>query len=551
MNRFLIVLCLVSAYGCADKVTSRGSKGQLVIDSQILNIPQRNRLASLSPDGAHVAYDFYTDGRDVVRIRNVVSGEETEFYLDNVDLRSPNWAPDGESILISARQNGVSRQLQYFPDSGESKYLTPPGMSASRGDWHPDGTKLAYVNNSSGNYDIYIFDIKTGLSSRITDNTGSEYWPSWSPSGDAITFYNTWNEWTNLAVVDVATGEISELTTNTHEDYRPVFSSDGQGLYFMSDRWEGLGIGYYDFATGQIRNVAPEINHADYVTVLGDGTGVFHALQLLSSAYESNSDGTIVTIDPQEADRTKPALNPDKSLLVYAAWRDDARQIFSYNLETSEVKQITDTRHLYDSPIFTSDGRLWALRSGGDFVHSRLGLLDFETGQFTQIDDSPSTRYPVSCGAHIYFLSADVGYQDNMTLTEFDYANRSTRPVSDEPLNRSGITCGPGNTIIGSSVVEGDLELVTVDIASGRTERVLALPGDQLDPELSVDGGEIVFATRESNAYSIATHVLGTDEVKIITTEPGVYRYPIWLEHGAVLWVKETASTRWVISKFE
>ena len=234
---FAMTLVLASCAGPG------ANKSSVKLDSVLIEIAQRNRLASLNPDRTRLAYDVFEGGRDVVRIKNLVTGEEELLTIEGLNLKAPKWSPDGNGILMHGVRQGAVQLVQYLTDVRKYEYLTSPERSASRGDWHPTGRKIAYVSNIDGNYDIFVLDLEEQLHHKITDNPGNEYWPRWSPDGEAITFYHSWNEWTNLAIADVATGRVENLTNNQHEDYRPAFSSDGQGLFFSSDRWDDGGIG--------------------------------------------------------------------------------------------------------------------------------------------------------------------------------------------------------------------------------------------------------------------------------------------------------------------
>ncbi len=529
-----------------------GQPSRVKIGNIVIEIPQRNRIASLSPDGALLAYDIFENGQDLVKIRNLNTEQEKVLSLEGMNLKAPKWSPDGGSILMHGITQDAVQLVQYIPSTGKFVSLTRLEQSASRGDWHPDGRKIAYVSDVSGSYDIFVLDLETQRHSKITTNPGNEYWPRWSPDGAKIAFYHTWNEWTNLAIVTVATGRVEGLTDNEHEDYRPIFSMDGGALYFLSDRWNDGGIGYYDLETDEVANIGPGIQDADYIIPLSDGSGLFHALQIIRNTYEISRHGTRSEIQSGEGDRSGIALTPNGDRLVYAAWHENSRQIFSMNLDGSDIKRHTDTRHHYASPFYTQDGALWVLRSGGDYQHSRLGVLDLDSGEYVEKDDSPSTRMPAACGDHIYFLSSNVAYQSTMTLFELDYRTGAKRRVTDRSIEVGGIDCAPDGRILAAIDFDGDVDLAMIEPKSGNVTRFLELEGTQIDPAVSPDGGRIAFATRDGNYFQVAVvDRASPDSVSNISADAGQHRHPVWLSDDALIWVKEQASTRWVISTFE
>ena len=222
------------------------------------------------------------------------------------------------------------------------------------------------------------------------------------------------------------------------------------------------------------------------------------------------------------------------------------------DLDGGNVQQHTNTRHLYAHPFYTPDGALWVLRSGGDYAHSHLGVLDLSSGIYVERDDSPSTRMPVACGGFIYFLSSEVAYQSHMTLFELDYRDGSRRKVSEQAIEVGGLGCLPDGNILASMTFDDDVDLAVINAKNGDAERYLDLEGEQFDPAVSPDGGRVAFATRDDGDFEIAVvERAALENVTELTASDGRRRRPVWLSDDQLIWVNERASIRWVISKFE
>ena len=207
-------------------VRAEGSAEPVALLQPTFDIQQ----ASLSPDGSQIAFVSNRDGpldlfvmqRDGSGVRNLTRDSAVQIV--------PSWAPDGKSLVYSARPAGQGRTytlhridlatgatravLQDFSGTQMSPSMHPAGgkiMFASSGVVHivnPDGSgltplalpassggaristtgRLAFHATTDGKSDIWVAAADGSDPRRLTTAPGDEQMPSWSPDGRTLAF---------------------------------------------------------------------------------------------------------------------------------------------------------------------------------------------------------------------------------------------------------------------------------------------------------------------------------------------------------------------------
>ena len=205
--------------------------------STVAHSPGFGISASVSPDGAHLAYVAlppnagWSDSAQLWALE-IASGTAT-LLAENVDLRTmPVWTPAGDAVVVLQPIGGDNVQLLLVDLAGGTSLLaedqaglypigvTPDGTwlyfaslsergtdlqrAATSGagtefvahlsdgysrDWHlaPDGSRIAYLgqtSSSSISFDARVYDVASGaVQGAVAGLSGSQFNPIWDPSG--------------------------------------------------------------------------------------------------------------------------------------------------------------------------------------------------------------------------------------------------------------------------------------------------------------------------------------------------------------------------------
>lgn len=161
----------------------------------------------------------------------------------------------------------------------------------------PDGSKLAFVSNQSGKDYIYIMNIDGSNQHRLTDQIEkNENFPSWSRTGSKI-----------------------------------VFSSGGRLAFANSD-----GTDY------QQTNI-----FSSYACFSQDGNKILYLGIQDSNIYTVNINDTtqITQVTDDQSWKTSPCFSPDGNKIAFAANYGEGVQIYTMNLDGSELNQITNDQN--------------------------------------------------------------------------------------------------------------------------------------------------------------------------------------------------------------
>jgi serine/threonine protein kinase len=209
----------------------------------------------LSPDGNRLAYGDMAGGDGgEVWVKDLDAGPLARLTFDPGSDRSPEWSPDGRTILFGSTRSGAGDRSIWSRNSdgtGEPQLVLDPARSLTDfvqspdGEWivfrtadaasrdilgmrpgvdsvaqpllasptydevapaiSPDGRWLAYTSNETGQYQIYVRPFPNVEDGRWQVSTQGAASPRWSHDGDEIFFGNYENEML-VAYLDTSTG---------------------------------------------------------------------------------------------------------------------------------------------------------------------------------------------------------------------------------------------------------------------------------------------------------------------------------------------------------
>jgi len=152
------------------------------------------------------------DGGDVVlgsqresdrRWRLYKNGSDTEIKFINQDGlvesligEDPAWSPGQRYIVYRGCDFDLNRcGLRTVASDGAIPQVLTVESSDTSPDWSPDGTTILFMSQRGGNWDLYTLAVdeegraRSGTElTRLTEDLSNEMLPVWSPWGDAIAF---------------------------------------------------------------------------------------------------------------------------------------------------------------------------------------------------------------------------------------------------------------------------------------------------------------------------------------------------------------------------
>ncbi len=223
---------------------------------------------------------------------------------------SPKYSPDGKKIAYLTNKGydfALTRLVIYDRTKETKEELDFPVSYFS---WSPDGEKIIFSErNIPANldgitlYDLYEYDLKTKESKKLTENKRATS-PSYSPDGKNIIYLVNKDGTINLEIADNKAKNPKKLTEfkNGEQIYNPKFSPDGKFIIFEYSLEEARKIAYLDLETNNFYFILNEKN----------------------------------------IDFRNPEISKDGKYLYFSSDKTGIFNIYRYNFETKEIKQITN-----------------------------------------------------------------------------------------------------------------------------------------------------------------------------------------------------------------
>jgi serine/threonine protein kinase/Tol biopolymer transport system component len=206
--------------------------------TRLTDLPGREWLPSLSPDGKFFLYAKASGGGSHIFLQRVGGGNPQDLSRDSADDDTqPAFSPDGRQIAFRSERDGGG--IFIMGATGESvRRLTDFGFNPA---WSLDGREIvcgtaSIVNASTRRQPSEVFRVSLATGERRLVRGRDAAQPSWSPHGTRIAYWGVSSGRRSVWTVAADGGQPVRVTDERSLDWNPIWSPDGRYLYFASDR---------------------------------------------------------------------------------------------------------------------------------------------------------------------------------------------------------------------------------------------------------------------------------------------------------------------------
>ena len=216
----------------------------------------------------------------------------------------------------------------------EELHLLTPGIS-----WSPDGRRIAVATKAGEQDAIVLIDVEEGDQEKLTFGLDGIFSVNWSQDGDKLAFVGNEKHQSDIYAYDMRTKELINLTNDIFSDSDPVWSPDGATVYFSSDRGPNT-------EGGSVVMDGHDYSQKDLYSVTLSAPHVIKRVTDLENSAE-----------------TSPVVSPDGKKLLFVSDRNGINNIYEINLETEEIRPITNSLSGVYQLSLSQDGRKLAFSS--------------------------------------------------------------------------------------------------------------------------------------------------------------------------------------------
>ena len=444
-------------------------------------------------------------------ISSSVDAEEKLAIFDPMDVFDIEWAsdprvsPDGSSIVYVRKSNDImtdrerSNLWQVSSNGDDHRPLYSGLKNAHSPRWAPDGKKLAFVSNDTGSQQIHVRWVDNGdtaLISQLLESPSNLYW---SPDGKWLAFTMNVKASSEPIVKSRAQPEGASWAKKAITVTTTQYQYDGQGI------------------------VEPAYRHVFVIPADGGS-----ARQLTEGNF--NHYGSL-------------AWSPDSNRIFFSAYRSkdwelvsDEADIYSVELSTKQINQITTQPGAERSPVISPNGQLIA------FSREERRPLAYTPDQIAIMDIN---------GKNIRLLTKELDGDANNVIWVNDskslfyaYDERGIRKIGQVSIKgkRDEVIRGLGGTTVGRPYLSGGFHAIKNTIAftyglpdrpaniaivnEGRAKVLTALNEDLLEHKKLGSVNEIVYNSSFDNQEIQGWYITPPD------FDP-TKKYPLILEiHG-------------------
>ncbi|MEJ2011937.1 MAG: DUF5050 domain-containing protein, partial [Anaerolineales bacterium] len=276
---------------------------------------------------------------------------------------SPTTRPDEAEGETSPRPEGAASEV---PTPFGSP--TPlPGLPAIRsGDRFLGGGSgvIAFVSNQDGNQEIYRMNLDGTELVRLTFTAEEEYRPVWSPDGNQLVYMRWESGQPDLYLMDEWGAEAAALVHDPAYDEFPSWSPDGEWVLFDSDRSGRFQLYRISVATETLESLRTSEAEEAIGSLSPEGSKLLFEARLGNANYQIFSfdleTGQLLQLTNTVERNVRPAWSPDGDEILFISARDGTPELYRMNADGTGVRRLTEDLGIVNSPSWSPDGE-WVL----------------------------------------------------------------------------------------------------------------------------------------------------------------------------------------------
>ncbi len=274
----------------------------------------------------------------------------------------------------------------------------------------PDGKKLLFVSDRDGNREIYITDLEwldgysqwraTNLTN-LTNSNENDWTPIFSPIDEKIVFSTYFPNEDNYDIMIMnldGTNKINLTNSSAYEKF-PQFSPDGSFIIYQG--WKGgkMEIFFTGLLDKNIENISRSISSNDILShgnaFSPDGQSIVFTSDRDNNRniYLMNINSTNLTqLTTHISDDYEPVFSPDGQSVVFTSERDGNKEVYLIDIESRNIKNLTEDPGDDWNPRFYEDNMKIIFQSSRD-GNWEIYSMNLNGRNQTNLTNHPSTDY--------------------------------------------------------------------------------------------------------------------------------------------------------------
>ena len=473
-----------------------------------------------SPGGEKIAFQSERDGNPEIYIMNVDGTDQKNITLFEGEDMHPKWSPDGKKMMFSSIR-GYWNLVDIYEiniDGTNLQRITRNVEIDTYAERSPDGSKIVTRRIIAGNpnSEIFVFNSDGTNPVNLTNDPAFDGWPSWHPNGDKVVFATEdENEIGSIYEMDIVGNGKSQLFKAPGSWAVPFWNKDASSLVATRTLNNNTNIFIFEKDTDNTLSNPVQLTRTQdkYPNICPDGKKIVFQSDRSENwqIFTINIDGTdLKRLTENNANDEHPSWSANGTKITFVSDRDGNSEIYVMNADGSDQKNISnhpsDDRHPNWSPdnkkiVFNSSRNekkelsIFVMNSDGSDVISLSKPEDKEIESYTSFLPDGSkivfVRWFADSNGEIFIMNSDGTEPKRLTNNSFF----------------DGYPCWSpdGRTILFSSNRQGNYKLFTIDIEGKELKPFLQTPidGHQIRANWSRNGSIVVFNIQNDQAIDI------------------------------------------------